>query len=291
VVGLAALGIWPVVVSLMPTSSLERPTLLGVEVPWLLAAMVVYVTAGAWLVRMVLPNLKREIEDMQLLSRRDAVVLALYVNVMFVVFLDPQPPPGVTPAAIAVMLDVAMLYLVGLLTLAPRDRLVSWWRAHRLVPRWAVLADDGLPWPWIVVVAAVDYVTLVAAGEAGLLGSQTFAASDLAGRLAIGAVFAVRDVMFLQWCRTTSMRRPIVGGAFFLYLLHFALLALRAAPIWPDPASPREWLLLPMTLLLADLDPAGGAAIWTALQVPVIAVLVLDIRRRLERPPRVPASG
>jgi hypothetical protein len=290
-VGLATLGVWPVVSSFHPGATLlERPTMLGVSVPWVVAAVVVYLGVGAWLVRMLRQNLKREVEDMQLLSRRDAVLFALYVNLMFVVFLDPVPRPmSVTSLAMAQMLNVGLLYLVGVLILAPRPRLLAWWRGVAGARRWVDLAEDGLPWPWMVLVAAAAYLTLVGAGAAGLLGGPV-PPGDTAARLAIATVFAVRDVTFLQWCRVTALKRPVMVGVFVLYLVYVLVLAVGSAPFWSH-GDPREWLALPYNVLNVDLSPAGLAVRWTVLQIAVILLLLADIRRRLERPMRVPARG
>ena len=37
-------------------------------------------------------------------------------------------------------------------------------------------------------------------------------------------IFAVRDVLFLQWCNVTRMKRPLVKGVLYLMLYYFAVL-------------------------------------------------------------------
>jgi len=287
--GLAGGAIWPAIVGALMAggaSGLAEPTLFGRPVPWIVASLVVLGSGAAWLALMVGRNLKRPAEDLQILSRAQAVGFALYVDVLLLAFLDPSRgrdvPPGTT---MQVLLTTVLAYVVGLLILAPRERLRIWWRS-RPAAWWIALHEDGLPWPWLVLVALAGLLTALLGGVVGARGATpgADAVALAAAQMAVTTVFAVRDILFLQWGRLTGMKRPVAGGIAYLALAT-AVLGLLQGSIFG--ARGGHWLWLPWTAVVVEPRVAG---LWAAVQLPVIGLLLLAIARRLARPVRPPTS-
>lgn len=212
----------------------HRPTLFGVTIPSLVASLLLYAAFGAWLVLMLVRNLKKDREQIVLLSRWQAVGFGAFLNVLLYAFLNPKALTGtmtygsIRPeevATLAMAMNGLFIFVVGLTTLAPHERLKVWWR-RRAAGEGKYFSSSGLSWPWLIAVALVAYVLLVAEA-AGLRSAIPFERWHL-GRAAIELlvllIFAVRDVLFLQWCNVTRMKRPLVKGVLYLMLYYFAVL-------------------------------------------------------------------
>ena len=89
--GFAAISVVPAVLSLHRVDmdmGRIHPTVFGVEVPCIILTLVLYVLLGAWFVLMIVRNLKRDIPQIQLLSRWQCVGLVAFWNLLFYAFLD-----------------------------------------------------------------------------------------------------------------------------------------------------------------------------------------------------------
>ncbi|MBZ5543520.1 MAG: hypothetical protein LAO07_07550 [Acidobacteriia bacterium] len=116
------------------------------------------------------------------------------------------------------------IFVVGLATLTPHERLKVWWR-RRAAGEEKYFSESGLAWPWLIAVALVAYVLLIAeaAGLRSAVGFERWHLGQAAIQLLVLLVFAGRDVMFLQWCNLTRMKRPLVKGVLYLMLYYFAV--------------------------------------------------------------------
>ena len=103
-------------------------------------------------------------------------------------------------------------------------------------------------------------------------------------------IFVTRDVLFLQWCRLTRLRAPLIKGALYLCLYYIASL------VFTFVFSVRSEL--DGRIVYSLLTPAGaldgrsygvhfpvGVFGGMSLQLIVVGVLVTLIIRRLKRPP------
>jgi hypothetical protein len=107
-------------------------------------------------------------------------------------------------------------------------------------------------------------------------------------------VFITRDVLFIQWCKLTRLRSPVVKGVLFL-CLYYASVAVLFTVL--DITSHRA-----ATGLANALTPAGAFTYTTALvpvsvvagiviQVMATAFLVSAIRGRVQQTELVPAHA
>jgi hypothetical protein len=311
--GLSGLSIVPAVLSLHGFRDLSitrvTPTVFGLQAPFLLVSIGLYTALGAWFVLMLVRNFKKEREQVRLLSRWQAVGLAAFLNLLFYAFLDPRSVASqftlraIRPqdvAELAMGWNAFILFMIGVVALTPREKLKVWWR------KWAAgeesyLSERGLPWPWLVPGAVIALAML--AGEAlGMTSVVPFSQWELGHaslQLLAFLVFVTRDVLFLQWCAVTRMRRPVMKGIFFLglYYATVGVLIVVAAVASNSGAQYVTALLTPYGMAQRESLVVGGAhfPIYTSvayvglvLQLAVIYLLWLAIRKRLQTPAVMP---
>ena len=313
--GFAAISIFPAVLSLHGVDSeLVRlsPTVFGREVPWAILTLVLYVLLGAWLVLMIIRNLKRDIPQIQLLSRWQCVGVVAFWNLLFYAFLDTStltvgfPRHGFAPfrtyqtVSNAVAWNAVFLFLIGVAALSPHERLKVWWRRWKAGTS-SYFAPDGLAWPWLVVAALIGYAML-AAEALGMRSAVPLADWRLGfAAMAFGAflVFTARDILFLQWCLLTRMKQPVMKG-FLLLVLYYVAAGIVGAVVSAvsgraDPHTSKVLTLLIPYALLGGVDkpevPSNFIFASIALQVGFCVLILLAIRGRLNRPVHAPVAG
>ncbi len=264
----------------------------GVQVPYAIVTLALYVSMAAWLVLMIVRNLKRDREEIRLLSRWQAIDFAFYINILFYAFLNLRevlrsPDNAMVIAWMGVFLTGATTALVGLFTLSPPERLKIWTRCREAGEE-GYLSEDGLPWPWMIVTAAMGF---------GMLAVQGLALSDVPARdfkLAYAGIavlqllaFSMRDVLFLQWCKLTRMKNPVSKGVLLLVLYYFAagMVILVASSVSEKEGLFAARVLTPMFYFEPKDATAAAAAMMTAVAVQgaVIAVLLGAVGSRLQR--------
>ena len=145
------------------------PVLFNHPVSWLLMTLLLCSSFGAWLWLMLVRNLKRDYPEIRPLSRWEAVGCAAFLNFMIYALLSPIHTigfegrvgwfnDGKSVALFAVAMNGLFLFLMGLATLTPQERLKVW---RRTAKKSALFADDGLPWPWLAMSAVVAYALMV----------------------------------------------------------------------------------------------------------------------------------
>ena len=315
--GFAAISIFPAVLTLHGVDSdlvHFSPTVFGREVPWAILTLVLYVLLGAWLVLMIVRNLKRDIPQIQLLSRWQCVAVVAFWNLLFYAFLDTKifriPAPLRTYsdsyyvpfqiALYAVAWNAVFLFLIGVAALSPHERLKVWWRKWK-AGKGSYFAPDGLPWPWLVVAALIGYAML-AAEALGMRSAVPLADWHLGfAAMAFGAflVFTARDILFLQWCLLTRMKQPVMKG-FLLLVLYYVAAGIVGAVVSAvygrfGPHTSKVLTLLIPCALLSGVDkpevPSTFIFASIALQVGFCVLLLLAIRGRLDRPVHAPVAG
>jgi hypothetical protein len=199
--------------------------LFGRSIPWVWMSLLLYATCGAWLVLMLVRNLKKDYEDMRLLSRWQAVGCAAFLNFsIYALFHPERGAAGAYWFAIGiVMFNAVVLFAIGLATLTPPERLKAWWR-ERAAHRASLFDENGPPWPWPAVSAIVAYVMLTVGLHIlkPVVGFERGQEGRVALQLLAVLIFVTRDILFLQWCRLTRMRDPVMKGFLFLGLYYVA---------------------------------------------------------------------
>jgi hypothetical protein len=99
-------------------------------------------------------------------------------------------------------------------------------------------------------------------------------------------VFAVRDVLFLQWCVVKGFHSPVVKGLVFLFLyyltaLTIAIFFLRSSLAWFTPVG---------AFGNPELDTLPSVVAGVLLQVAASIFLLVAIRRRLASPAATSAA-
>ena len=209
--------------------ALSLPSIFGKQADWFWVSLLLYTSFGAWLVVMLRRNLKREWNELRLLSRWQAIGFAFFINVLFYAFLQ-RPARAAFMGAysslddryeVILALNAVLLYWIGIIALAPPERLKVWARSGRSFVA-GLFAEDGLVWPWVVLTSLLGMIGLAAYVFAGRLDEPEWTLNRALVILVTLLVFAVRDLLFLQWCMLTRMRRPVVKGVFFLLLYYIS---------------------------------------------------------------------
>lgn len=279
------------------------PVLFGHEIPWLLMSILLCGSFSAWLALMLVRNLKRDYPEIRPLSRWQAVGCAAFLNFLIYALLKPVPMEvhrtiaGVfnddkSVALFAVAMNGVFLFLMGLATLTPQERLRVWERKH-VNGESGVFSNDGLSWPWLGISAVVAYALMIW----GLLAWDHTLPLDMttleaaAIRLLLVLVFVTRDVLFLQWCMLTRLRQPIVKGVLFLCLYYAGAAVLTAlASVTSEDAG--HWMLALLTPVQVFDSKLQGVTFPPAtyvgllLQMGMIGVMKSAITSRLQRPMR-----
>jgi hypothetical protein len=306
--GFAAISIFPAILSVYRADAdvaRLKPTLFGVASSFPVLTVVVYAALGAWFALMLVRNLKKDREQIRPLSRWQAVGFGAFFNVLFYAFLDPKQfdtksgmgslsPQGA--ASLAMGLNGLVLFVVGLATLTPHERLKVWWR-RRSAGEERYFSASGLPWPWVVVTALVAYVLLVAeaAGLRGAIPLDRWRLGTAAVQLLVVLVFVTRDILFLQWCSLTHMKRPLVKGFLYLCLYYISVSILGGvASIGSDArASLVFQLLTPFGIFHLEgiaLRTSPGLYIGMGLQLLIILGILKAIVDRLRAPVTLTAA-
>ncbi len=300
--GFGTLSILPAIFELYGVTDdadLRIPTIFGLEASFFIVTLILYLSFAAWMVVMLRRNLKKDPDQIRLLSRWGAVGFGAFLNVLFYAFLDPKMlsvKPGyqmIDPkalSAITVVLNGMLLLLLGIAMLTPHERLKVWWR-RRAAREEGYFSESGLPWPWLVVAAAVAYGLLVAeaAGLVGTFNMGDWRLDRAAVQLLVVLVFAIRDVLFLQWCNVTNMKRPLLKGILYLSLYYIAVAIIAAVVEVADRSLGEKVAQLgtPFFALIEDnlsLQNAPLVYAGLVLQIGAAFLVIRAIHYRISRP-------
>jgi len=271
----------------------------GFQVPLLVISIVLYVTLGAWLALVLVRNLKKDLEDIRLLSRWQGIGFVAYVNVLGFALFDlraailgngsniPSIVSGVTIGYL--VLNFLILYLVGLGMLTPRERLKAWSRrsSHSPQPYWS---ENGPPWPWMAASAGAAFLVFALEAVASSRIIPLAQWSIPAVPLLVLLSYAARDIMFLQWCILTRMKRPIMSGILLLLLYYVTVVTLLVMLGGNGWLQEHGGVTLTPVGAFAGMDL--GASFFGALMNIAVSILLLRaIQRRLARPASVLAAA
>ncbi len=288
--GLSALGIIPSLARLFNPSSdapLAAP-LFGIPIPLFILTIVLYACFGGWIVLALLRNLKKEREEIQLLTRTQALMFTAFMNLLFLGLYDPtfQPPSpyrqnGPAMITIFIFMNQSLFYIVGLSTLSPAERLKVWYRELRAGTQ-SYLAETGLPWPWMVIAGGIAFLGTTLFGiRAESVSHQDWSVGSTALAIAMVLTFAVRDVLFLQWCLLTRMKSPIGKGIGLIWLYYFAASVASSVFVPNGNHSPTGlFVLTPIGAFLQE-GKVDNLIAGMVLQIAVCGVILYLINQRL----------
>lgn len=292
--GFSALALVPGLIHLFDPTSLARSTapFFGAQVPLFLMSILLYVAFGSWIVLALVRNLKKEREEIQLLTRTEALIFTAFINVLFLGLFDKnftdfdytaRPNSAFPIVAFFIIMNQGLFYIVGLATLAPAERLKIWYREWKAQRR-SYLAESGLPWPWIVFAGGIAFVAMTLVDMSARTANQnTWPPRTILLAWLVVLAYAIRDILFLQWCMLTRMKNPLAKGVGLIWLYYFA--ALIASSVFA-PGRSRS------TTGLAYLTPFGGFIretrtpdLWPGimLQVLISGVIIFLIHQRLDQ--------
>jgi len=279
-------------------SQLPNQMIFGHHISFLSASLILYASLGAWVVLMLVRNIKKSAEEIVLLSRWQVVAFTIFLNLLLYAFIDlknwnaPFKVEGFLVLALG--FNGVLFYLAGLLSLAPYERIKVWWR-DRTSGIGSYLSDDGPAWLFMGIAGMGAFGVMVV--WLWLLPDSVAAeprgkVASIGASLLILLVFAIRDTLFLQWCRLTTWQRPIRTGFLYLALYYFSVSVLTAI----EPLRLFAAYLTPMSALApwmqggdwSDLSP-----VYLAMLVQTVAIGLLQylINARLKQPRVYPTAS
>jgi hypothetical protein len=270
------------------------PLLFGGRVPWLLMTILLYVTFGAWLVLMLVRNLKKDVSEMRMLSHWQAVGCCAFLNFVLYALLDPMRGNAFSTAAdfvsFMVLINGIIFFFLGVAMLSTSERIDP----DALLSARSFLSGNGLQWPWLLISAIVSYLLLIW----GLymwksqLGFDAHLMASGAVSMLIVLVFITRDVLFIQWCKLTRLRSPLVKGVLFLglYYAGAAVLYTVMDVSSHSAATGLANVLTPAGAFTSALAPAS-VLVGIVIQVMAIAFLISAIRGRVQKVELVPVAA
>jgi hypothetical protein len=109
-------------------------------------------------------------------------------------------------------------------------------------------------------------------------------------------VFSIRDVLFLQWCNVTNMKRPLMKGLLYLSLYYIAVSIIAAvAGVVDNTLAERVFLVAtPLGVLVDESDTLRISPlvfVGLALQLGAAVLVVMAIYGRISRPAQLPKTS
>jgi hypothetical protein len=271
-----------------------RPMLFGARVPWLLMTVLLYVTFGAWLVLMLVRNLKKDVNEMRLLSHWQAVGCCAFLNFVLYALLDPTRGNPFSTAAdfvsFMVLINGIIFFFLGVAMLSTSERIDP----ESLLSARSFFSGNGLQWPWLMISAVVSYLLLIWGLYMwkGQIGFDGHLMAWGAVSMLIVLVFITRDVLFIQWCKLTRLRSPLVKGVLFLGLYYVGAAVLYSVMdvTSHSAATGLAHVLSPIAAFTYNsaLVPAS-VVVGIIVQVMATAFLISAIRGRVQKIELVPA--
>jgi len=314
--GFGAISIFPAIFSLYGVGrrySQLAPTVFGWPVPFPVLTLILYTVLGAWVALMLVRNLKKETDGIRLLSRWQAIGFAAFLNLLFYAFLNPvylhanlstqavqfSDQHLIAPYELAISamaFNAVILFLIGIATLSPHEKLKVWWRKYAAREE-SYFAESGPPWPWIIPAALIAYLMLVleALGLKGTIPLGDWHLGTAAAVLGVVLIFVIRDVLFLQWASLTRMKRPVTKGFLYLWLYYIAagIIGMVTAAVSGTKAEIGVLgALTPYTAFMAKNSSVNvwpGVLVGVVLQLFFIVLFLRAIGERLRRPALAPA--
>lgn len=279
---------------------MRSPTLFGMEVPWLLMSALLYATFGAWIVLMLARTLKKDLHEVRLLSYWEAVGCCAFLNFVLYATFNPAHDNSFQSATDFVTfmagVNLLILFVLGLAMLTTPERLQAGERtAGRPFLVTDLLADD-LPWPALLISGVVSYLLLIwglyAWKEPFGFDRHTVAVSGV--RFLVILVFATSDVLFIQWCKFTRLRAPLIKGVLLL-CLYYAASAIVCAVLNVGSemaAIDTANVLTPFAAFGAENHLLSVSTLFgVVLQLMVVAFMISAVRARVQQPKLIVAAA
>lgn len=127
----------------------QSTSLFGVmPVPSFLLGVALNLSFSGWFSLMLSRNIKKEPDEIRLLSRWQAVGFAVFITLLFHALglssRSTQLPAAATMEQSLYLLHILTLYVIGIIMLTPAERLRIWWR-HWSSAKAPYLHEDGFP--------------------------------------------------------------------------------------------------------------------------------------------------
>jgi hypothetical protein len=270
-----------------PVAPETLPTIFGHPIEWFWISVLLYVSFGAWIVVMLRRNLKRDWDELRLLSRWQALGFVIFINFLLYAFLN-LPAFRYSYNAddryeVIITANAILLYWIGIIALSQPERLKVWARLRHSSLA-GLLTEDGLVWPWLVLTAVIGAGSLAVYVFAAGLNETNWSLARACGVLFTVLVFGGRDLLFLQWCTLTRMRRPVVKGVIFLLFYYISAGVIIGSS--HAVSSIASWRAAALLTPFAGLDQPHGIQFpitGVVIQLALISLLLNRIAARLRR--------
>jgi len=251
-------------------------------------SLLLYITFGTWLVLMLLRTLTKDYEQMRPLSRWQAVGCAAFLNfTLYALFVPRSLTDWDSFAKYMIAINGLILFAMGLAMLTSPEKLRVWWRTHNET-RWSIFRGGWSAMAMAGTSAAVGYGLLLWGlfTWKNALGFESRALKVGLLEFAVVLIYITRDIAFIQWCRLTRMRAPVLKGILFVGLYYVAAIVLSVVGGVYSATQGRYFysVLTPGGSVRARSSQpsfSSGGLCWYGIQLGLIVLLEIATMARL----------
>jgi hypothetical protein len=253
---------------------------------------------AGWFLLALVRNIKRDQNDYEIYSPVQALGLALYLNLLFVAFMQWRAATAIDCQSFLLSLNIGVFSCLGLAAIRNRQRMRRILRAGEGTS--ATLLATVWPAPMIIA-GTLAAALLIVWGIANGRNSQLEWSANLAIlRSLFFVAWFTRDMQFLQWMGLRRGKHPLVMGVLFLVIFYVCVMIL-TVPLGifqrPERAAFSAFFIPSPVFLLDHSAWALRPAIWIAAFVSqwVLVALFIGLQKQtiaeLNSSPSAPAAA
>jgi hypothetical protein len=221
---------------------------------------------AAWFLLALVRNIKRDPNYYEIYSPVQALAFALFLNLLFVAFMQWRVATPVDSQAFLLTLNTGVFSCLGLAAIRNRERMRRILRAGE-GPATSWLAAMW-PGPMIIAGTLAAGLLIVIGVAQGRDARLDWSANLALLRSLFFVAWIVRDLQFLQWMTLRRGKHPLVIGVIFLTIFYLCVLTVMSPlNLFSDPARvPFSSFLVPSSAVYM-LDHSAWSlrpAIWIA---------------------------
>lgn len=241
---------------------------------------------SGWFLLALARNIKRDQNDYEIYSPLQALTFALFLNLLFVAFMQWRTATAVDCQSFLLTLNIGVFSCLGLAAIRNRQRMRR--ILHAVEGTWAALLAKLWPAPLIIGGALPAGLLIVFGVAMGRDPRLEWNVDFAVLRTMFFVAWITRDMQFLQWMGLRRGKHPLVMGVLFLVVFYVCVSILMASlGVYSRPErTPFSAFFVPSAIYVLDHSAwALRPAIWVAAfiaQWVLVAVFIALQRQSIE---------